>query len=168
MYFFSGSEVCLKVMPAWALMSANCGIGRPVHFLVFAPGGGGGGSGCPLCPWLTALPRVTNRIASNRPIGLHVFVCLLEQKTTDTLLILLPMTIAIKPHYIDNSNSHPYSASHLPTAISGSFRLKGSSNRPICTIERSLGGQMRNASTRVPGAIGRAVALTRSAPVAAS
>ncbi len=44
MYFFEGSEVCLKVMPVFAVMSSSCGIGRPLHLVVLAPGGGGVGA----------------------------------------------------------------------------------------------------------------------------
>jgi hypothetical protein len=43
-----------------------------------------------------------------------------------------------------------------------------SSNLPIWTIEPSAGGQILNATTRVPVAIWCAIALARSAPVAAS
>jgi len=49
MYFLAGSAVCLKVIPAFEVMSSSCGISRPVHFVAFAPGGGGGGCGCPPC-----------------------------------------------------------------------------------------------------------------------
>ena len=50
MYFLAGSEVCLKVMPAFAVMSSSCGIVRPGTFKDLAPGGGGGGVGWPSCP----------------------------------------------------------------------------------------------------------------------
>ena len=30
----------MKVMPAFAVMSSSCGIGRPVHLVALAPGGG--------------------------------------------------------------------------------------------------------------------------------
>src|SRR5579871_570698 len=49
MYLFDGSEMCLNVMPAFAVMSSSCGMGRPAHSVTFAPGGGGGGVWCP--PW---------------------------------------------------------------------------------------------------------------------
>jgi hypothetical protein len=41
MYFFAGSEVCLKVMPVVEVVSSSCGTGRPLHFDDLAPGGGG-------------------------------------------------------------------------------------------------------------------------------
>ena len=47
--FFAGSELCVNVIPAFAVMSSSCGIGRPLHLVAFAPGGGGGGCGCPPC-----------------------------------------------------------------------------------------------------------------------
>lgn len=49
MYFFAGSEVCLKVMPVVEVMSSSCGTGRPAHFDDLAPVGGGEGVGWPLC-----------------------------------------------------------------------------------------------------------------------
>jgi hypothetical protein len=45
MYFFAGSEVCLKVMPVLGVMSSSCGTGRPLHFVDLAPIGGGVGVG---------------------------------------------------------------------------------------------------------------------------
>src|SRR5277367_6748120 len=50
MYFFDGSETCLKVIPALAVMSSSCGIARPAHSVTFNPEGGGGGVWCPPCP----------------------------------------------------------------------------------------------------------------------
>jgi hypothetical protein len=48
MNFFSLDEVWVKVIPALAVMSSNCGIGRFVHFGDLAPGGGGPVKGCPI------------------------------------------------------------------------------------------------------------------------
>lgn len=45
MYFFAGSEVCLKVMPVLDVMSSSWGTERPLHFDDLAPGGGGVGEG---------------------------------------------------------------------------------------------------------------------------
>src|SRR6266566_5525388 len=52
MYFFAGSEVCLKVIPVFAVMSSSWGIGRLLHLVDLAPGGGGEGVGWP--PWANA------------------------------------------------------------------------------------------------------------------
>src|SRR5450631_2105394 len=50
MYFLAGSEACLKLIPALAVTSSSCGMGRPLHLMDLAPGGGGGGVGWPSCP----------------------------------------------------------------------------------------------------------------------
>src|SRR5580700_7409781 len=49
MYFFDGSAVCVKLIPVLAVTSSSCGIGRPLHLVDFAPGGGGTGGGWPSC-----------------------------------------------------------------------------------------------------------------------
>src|ERR1700733_8511299 len=82
MYFFSGSDVCLKLMPACAVMSVNCGMGRPLHFFVFAPGGGGGGSGCPL----GACPRVLSG-TQNRTVS--------KSQHDHNMISFLPITTSI-------------------------------------------------------------------------
>src|SRR5580658_6686908 len=76
MYFFSGSEVCLKWIPACAVTSTNCGTGRPLHFFDFAAGGGRGGIGCPLCAELVGRTAVMSRAArgnqrDHRATGSH-------------------------------------------------------------------------------------------------
>src|ERR1700687_516713 len=63
MYFFAGSEVCLKVIPAFAVISSSCGTGCPLHLEDFAPGGGGGGVGWPSCPLARLAPNNISRSA---------------------------------------------------------------------------------------------------------
>src|SRR6185437_11514836 len=75
MYFFSGSDVCLKWIPACAVTSTNCGIGRPLHFLDFAPGGGGGGIGWPLCAEPTGRVAVARRAANSSSPGFNAVRC---------------------------------------------------------------------------------------------
>src|SRR5256884_3085015 len=62
MYFFAGSEVCLKVIPVFAVMSSSWGIGRLLHLVDLAPGGGGEGVGWP--PWANA--KFAERPRSNK------------------------------------------------------------------------------------------------------
>ena len=66
-------------------MSVNCGIERPVHFFVFAPGGGGADSGCPLCARPIGFPGVAKKAVSKSPY--HIINCfgLLERRTTNGL-----------------------------------------------------------------------------------
>ena len=45
MYLFEGSDAWVKVICVEAVMSSSCGMGRPLHFVALAPGGGGGGVG---------------------------------------------------------------------------------------------------------------------------
>src|SRR6516162_3074255 len=62
MYFLAGSDECLKVIPALAVMSSSCGIGRPVHSVAFAPGCGGGGMLCPSCAREVFVPQSIRKI----------------------------------------------------------------------------------------------------------
>jgi hypothetical protein len=66
-------------------MSVNCGIERPVHFFVFAPGGGGADSGCPLCARPIGFPDVAKKAVSKSPY--HIINCfgLRERRTTNDL-----------------------------------------------------------------------------------
>jgi hypothetical protein len=64
MYFFAGSEVCLKVMPVVDVTSTSCGTGRPAHLDDLAPVGGGEGAGWPLCA--SAKLKIQNAIAMDR------------------------------------------------------------------------------------------------------
>src|ERR1700758_2047247 len=61
MYFFEGSEVWVKWIPVFAVMSSSCGMGRPLHLVDFAPGGGGGGALCPICAEVEVATRTIAR-----------------------------------------------------------------------------------------------------------
>ena len=58
MYLFEGSEACVKVICVDAVTSSSCGIVRPLHFVAFAPGGGGGGFAWPsICAVATLIAQ---------------------------------------------------------------------------------------------------------------
>src|SRR5271166_2874648 len=65
MYFLAGSEACWNVMPAFAVMSSNCGMARPSQTAAFAPGRGGGGALCPSRPRARFATHSTSRAASS-------------------------------------------------------------------------------------------------------
>lgn len=59
MYRLSGDEACEKAMPAFAVMSCNCGIERLAHFGELKPCGGGGGVGWPIpCAWARLMENI--------------------------------------------------------------------------------------------------------------
>src|SRR4051812_48733908 len=94
-YFFWGSDVCLKLMPAWEVMSENCGTGRPLQYFVFVPTGAGGGSGCPVCARPMRPSDVAKSIASNSACGQLLINCfgLLERRVTDDLPTLKSVSL---------------------------------------------------------------------------
>src|SRR5437870_9089771 len=86
MYFFAGSEVCLKVIPVFAVMSSSWGIGRLLHLVDLAPGGGGEGVGWP--PWANAKfaerPRRSEEHTSELQSRGHLVCRLLLEKKKPT------------------------------------------------------------------------------------
>src|SRR3974390_1561112 len=73
MYFFAGSDECLKAIPALAVMSSSCGIGRPAHWAAFAPGWGGGGTLCPSCAREAFVPQSIRKIVGKAPRTAFLF-----------------------------------------------------------------------------------------------
>src|ERR1700722_18726495 len=99
-------------------MSENCGTERPLQSFIFAPEGGGGGSGCPLCARLRGLLGVAKRINSRSRRSHDRFnrIDLLEQGTTNDLLMLESISLPnLRTSLVHNFN-----------ATSGAFGLKDS------------------------------------------
>src|SRR6516164_7382749 len=85
MYFFAGSDECLKTIPALAVMSSSCGIGRPVHSVAFAPGWGSGGMLCPSCAKEAFVPQSIKKIVG-------------KARRTGFLFNLAPLRVVLSSH----------------------------------------------------------------------
>src|SRR5712692_11478056 len=78
-------------MPAFSVMSSSFGTARPLHLVVFAPGRGGGGTGCPPCAHaMSAACTLTARSKISFPSPLACVLLKLPPMESGSRLLLRP------------------------------------------------------------------------------